>query len=881
MTNPTEQQPIIRRQTWFWLALIVLAAGLMRFIQLDIAPVGGHGDVAWIGINALDWIDRGAFPYYVWHLYAPEPMVVQLNALSIPFFGATYLSPRMVTAVFGLFLVILLFPATWWLLDGIDSKQRERAALLASAAAALSMHAAYISRLGMRAALFPALVALVIWLTVWAWRRGGYLRWALAGTSLALMQYAYIPARLFPLILALWFIHGFWADRDRWKKCWRGWVVMAVVSAILTLPNLITFATTPEAFTARADSGGAETGGWAWQYDPEGGVGSVMLQKIGLELLALGIEWNGPYSVMNQPMLGAIFFIGFLIAMGLLIKQPKQIALAWVAIGIPIMFLTDLISGAVVEIHAVRQTGVLPFVYILAGIGLAQGISWLENFWADRNSSLLRYISIGVVILAILPAGIGMARYLGDEIPAQYADPNTSWRDQQMDVDIGNRILSQPESSYLLPYDEYTRSNIAWLTMDAYRQRQSGINSEGMLAIANPPEEITVIITADPYRIRHDGRESRWDMRLWVLLHDGVTYLLPPITDEQQSDLFAQVESTEPEILIDRSDTEIAQFTAIDTPNDLFAEPSVITSPVDVTFSTNNSPEAKIVGYSLPFDETDEVYDLVAGETITITFYWQAQRELMGDYEVFAQIWNENGEVITAAHDYPFSGMYRTRLWQTDEIVASYHWVTLPDELPTGRYSLVAGFFTILGDETLAVSGEDIVLENGAMIARDLRVTPEMAVVDSPSDLSLQFGDTLNVANLEVTRNGEPLTFDETWDVQAGDTLTFDIVWEALGRPTLDYSLFLHLLDDPAAPPLAQADLSLGASSLPSGIWREGDLWRGTVTLTIPDTLEAGEYSLWMGTYFYADGSRLTPLLDGEEQSDGRVMIGSIQLSDE
>jgi len=874
--NPASP-PHIRLQAWAWLALIVLSAAILRFTQLGIAPAGGHGDVAWIGINALDWLDRGAFPYYVWHLYAPEPLVVQLNALSIPLFGASYLSPRMVTAVFGLLLVIVLFPATWWLLDGHEPRYRERAALLASLAAALSLHAAYISRLGMRAALFPALVGLVVWLTAWAWRKGGYIRWGLAGTALALMQYAYIPARLFPLVLALWFLHGWWADRPRWKERWRGWVVMAAVSFILTLPNLITFVATPEAFTARADSGGADTGGWAWQYDPEGGIGSVMLQKIGLELLAFGIRWQGPYSVMGQPMLGAVFFIGFLIAIALLFTRPKQIALAWAAIGIPIMFLTDLISGAVVEIHAVRQTGVLPFVYILAGVGLAQGIHWLENHFNQREMTLSHRLLMPILLLmAFVPAGVGLWMYLRVEIPAEYADPETGWRDQQIDVDIGNRILAQPDTAYLLPYDEYTRSNIAWLTMDAFRQRGSGINGDGVLDIPSPPDELTIITTSDPYRIRHDGRESQWDTRLWVLLHDGATYLLPPLTDTQESTILDQLASVDGEPLIDRSGTEIAQFTAIETPADLFRARDVLDYEVDAMFSVDDTPEAQLLGYSIDSDDAP-LPELNAGETIYITLYWRTEHDLIGDYEVFAQIWDETGAVIGAAHDYPFSGMYRTRLWRSAEVVASHHWLTLPDELPIGRYQLVAGLYQILENEPLIVSGENAAPDGRAMIAPDLRVSPLPAEIGAAPPQSLQLGELFSLASLDAQVDESNFTLsDEMWEVQAGDTLTLNLVWEVDSRPPLDYSLFLHLLDDSSAPPITQADMPLGNGSLPSGVWGAGDRIADTVTLTLPEGIAPGTYSLWMGSYYYADGSRLEPVLADEAQPNGRVRLVKI-----
>src|SRR5215468_5586480 len=109
-----QEQDRIPARAFVLLALIVLLAALLRFPDLQRAPVGGHGDVAWVGLNALDWIDRGVWPFYVRELYSPEFPVVYLNGLLIPITGISYLPPRLITAFSGLLFVALLFPATWW-----------------------------------------------------------------------------------------------------------------------------------------------------------------------------------------------------------------------------------------------------------------------------------------------------------------------------------------------------------------------------------------------------------------------------------------------------------------------------------------------------------------------------------------------------------------------------------------------------------------------------------------------------------------------------------------------------------------------------------------------------------------------------------------------
>ena len=864
--------PRIRRSTAFLLALIVLVSAGLRLIELETAPWGGHGDVAWIGINALDWIDNGVFPYYIYELYAPEPMIVQVVAILQTFLGPSFFTSRLATMIFGLLLVLFLFPATWWLIgETVESQQRERASLLASLAGAMSIHAMYISHLGMRAALFPALLALVVWLTVWAWRTGGWWRWAFAGASLALMQYNYIPARLVPLILMLWFAHDFIFNREHWRQSIRGWVIMAATSFLLTLPNIITFVLTPEAFSARADAGSATTGGWAWQYtDSLGELLSIVTQKIVLEIQAIGVYWDGPYNVMNSPMLTPLFALGFGIAVLMALRFPRRIIYWWSLLGLPIMLATDLISGAVVEIHSVRQSGVLTFTFILAGVGLADLWTWLESRFSKSIVSAI------LLVLAIVPTLISLNTYFNVFIPAGYANPVIGWRDEQIDVDLSKHILNNPDQSYLMSYEEYSRSNIAYLTAANYRNRHSAIDADGQLAIVNPPDEITVMIATDPYRIRHNGREAQWYQRAWVLLHDGQTYLLPPITAQQTATLLASIEDTIPEPYIDRSNTHIADFYMMETPQDLFSQRDVIDTALDATFSLSNgaSPEVHLHGYTISQD------DLSAGDTIFVTLYWQALQQTSEDYEVFVQILDEQGQVVGATHDFPYNGMYRSRIWETDEVTATHHWLKLSDELPVGRYTLRTGLYRMLYNEPLYVEGASANANHDAVLAQDLRVTAPLLDTDiNPIDADIRFGDYLQLSGLELTTDDQPLDFGETWNLSINDTIHLIFDWTVLQRPNRDYSLFIHVTPADSPKPITQVDMALGINSYPTGAWRIGDRQQDQATLNLPPDMPSGEYDVWVGLYYYMDNTRLTPIIDDELSIDDRLLLGHINVN--
>ncbi|MAS34195.1 MAG: hypothetical protein CL610_09315 [Anaerolineaceae bacterium] len=860
MQNTPDRVP---RLAWILLAVILVLAAGLRFIQLEYAPSGGHGDVSWIGINALDWVDRGIWPFYVRELYAPEPFPVYLTGLLLPFTGVSFLPQRIITAAAGVLLVGFAFPATWALLDGKSVTFRASAGLLASLSTAVSLHVVALNRLGMESPPFLTVVMLLIWLTARAWNRGGYGKWAAAGAALALAQYVFLAARLLPIVLALWILHVWWADRARLKAQWRGWLVMAAVSFILTLPALILFVTTPEAFSARADAGTAQTGGWIWEFDTSayGGIVGLIAQKIGLTLLALGIRWEGPYNIMQLPMLGPLFFVGFVIAVVMGLRRFRHIAYGWPLLAIPVMLFTDLISGAVLEIHALHQMGVLPFVFILSGIGLAHAWQLGRPYLASRTLRLATVVIIS--LLAVVPAVLGMAEYLNVVIPAQYADPEAGWNRAQTDVDLARYLVDRADEAFLLPYSEYNRSDVAWFLAEGFRQRASAVDAGGMLSIPELPQELQVVFPTSPERPRHDGFPAHFDPRLWVLLHNDQVWLLPPLTDQQTQQILNSRDDIPADTVIDRSQTEIARLYAVDAPAALLNQRSVVDYPVDAVIND----EVRLLGYSV----TDQ--NLQPGSILFVSLYWLPLKPIQEDYEVFVQLWNDEQTSFGGAHDFPYGGMYRSRIWQTDEVVTTHHWVEVPADLPIGRYAIATGLYRLLHNERLPVTGADTQPEHRAVVAPDLRLAPPApAALSQTPARTMQFGDFFKVDSYTIQVNDTVVASADEVEVRPGDQITVELVWEATERPDKDYSAFLHLSGDASAPPVAQADVQMGGN-FPTGAWRVEDEIYDTLTLAVPDDLAAGTYDLLLGTYFWQTGERLAAYQGDSIMDDGRLPV--------
>ena len=80
-----------------------------------------------------------------------------------------------------------------------------------------------------------------------------------------------------------------------------------------------------------------------------------------------------------------------------------------------------------------------------------------------------------------MPSAWDMYRYFGVRVPAVYADPKTSWWNDQASLDISRRIVAQPDQAYLIPYTEWERSTISWMTAGVFRERRSAIAAMGVL----------------------------------------------------------------------------------------------------------------------------------------------------------------------------------------------------------------------------------------------------------------------------------------------------------------------------------------------------------------------------------------------------------------
>src|SRR5262245_28197800 len=226
------------------LALLLAIALALRLWRLDAVPPGLSHDEAYDGLNALE-ILRGARPLFFESNNGREPLFMYLVALAFGLLGVGAAQLRVVAALAGTVAVGLV----WWLgRAGLGP----RAAWGAAGLMAVSFWPLFDSRVGLRAALLPPLLALMA-LALWRWGTGGSLRWAaLAGLALGLALDTYTVARFSPAIALGFALYLAATGRMPTRAAALGLAVVAGLAGLLFAPLLAYFVAHPATFSGRS-----------------------------------------------------------------------------------------------------------------------------------------------------------------------------------------------------------------------------------------------------------------------------------------------------------------------------------------------------------------------------------------------------------------------------------------------------------------------------------------------------------------------------------------------------------------------------------------------------------------------------------------------------
>jgi hypothetical protein len=130
---------------------------------------------------------------------------------------------------------------------------------------------------------------------------------------------------------------------------------------------------------------------------------------------------------------------------------------------------------------------------------------------------------------------------------------------------------------------------------------------------------------------------------------------------------------------------------------------------------------ATLLGYEIDGGDTE----VTAGQTIDVTLYWQAQSSLTEDYTVFVHLADPSSSPHAQDDGQPRDGTYPTSYWDAGEVVTDTHTLLVPNDLPRGRYPLVAGMYLLeTGERLPAFNTEGERLTADAVPLTEVEVLP-------------------------------------------------------------------------------------------------------------------------------------------------------------
>jgi len=661
-------QEIVARRTkssraWEALALIliILVAAAFRFCCLETLPPGLHFDEGFKGVTARALVE-GARPQLFFEAdMGEEPIAIYLVALALRLFGTKAWIIRLPSAIVGTLTIPLL-----WLLGRELFRSRLVGLGAALVLAILYWHVSF-SRIGMEPILVPFFGTLAFAALARGLNTNRLPAFLLAGLALGGSLYTYKAGYFVPLLAVLYVGGAALVERGFLQRHARGLALAALVTLLVAAPIGIYFATHLDNFLQRPAS----------VTSPGEDLGSNLLRVLGMFFVRGDV--NPRSNLPGRPALDPFLALLFLLGLGRLLveivrgrrygRSRSLLPPLWLAVMIVPTVITEYAP------HFGRAIGATPAVALLCAAGIdytlrglprrhrghgegkdietASSVPSVSQWFGRRSTPWLG----ALLVLGMAFSGASTARAYfhtwGTSPDLFYAyDVGLARVADQMDA------LPGGEEVYLTPTpaDHYTLQFLV---------RRPFHSFDGRAGLVYPPPgraATTIVLLQEDAVTLPALQQARPDGRvLWSLADDdgqpyATAYHLPAV-----------------------------------------AAPA---PAPDHTAEAEWAGAVRLLGYSLDRD------DVVPGETVNVTLYWQALTPLGEDYTVFVHLLGEHNPVtggpLWAGHDgQPDGGHYPTGRWQPGEVILDVHPLAVPPEAPPGEYELEVGLYLLATLERL------------------------------------------------------------------------------------------------------------------------------------------------------------------------------------
>jgi hypothetical protein len=247
------------------------------------------------------------------------------------------------------------------------------------------------------------------------------------------------------------------------------------------------------------------------------------------------------------------------------------------------------------------------------------------------------------------------------------------------------------------------------------------------------------------------------------------------------------------------------------------------------------------------------------GDPLPLTLFWQAESDLDEDYFVLLQLRAEDGTDWTLQRERPADGSYPTMLWEQGEVVREQPDARIPADVPSGRYTLMAGLTEAgRGEGTGLVSLAELTVEGRPR-------TFEVPLIQHPLEVNL--GDQVELLGYDL----------DATELKAGGTLALTLYWKALTEMDMSYTVFVHILDGENRI-WGQRDSLPGGGTLPTTGWLRSEVIVDQYEVPIQPDAPPGQYVIEVGMYRAETGQRLPIINQKGKVVDNRVLLEEVTV---
>ncbi|MGQ9584246.1 MAG: glycosyltransferase family 39 protein [Anaerolineae bacterium] len=287
--------------------------------------------------------------------------------------------------------------------------------------------------------------------------------------------------------------------------------------------------------------------------------------------------------------------------------------------------------------------------------------------------------------------------------------------------------------------------------------------------------------------------------------------------------------------------------------------------PSDLALPGRPAPAIHLLGYSRTEGPVE------TGWPLTLTLFWQGLDDVLRQTApaiVFLQGLDEAGRVHFAEEVQPGRGRFPTDHWQPGTLCLDPHRLTIPADLPSGTYRLIAGLLDSATGERWAVVGgegrgqDHLDLGMVTVVGRSHNFTPPM----TQHPASALFGGLIRLVGYDL----------DDAEARPGGYLSLTLHWQAVETPARSLAVFVHLADGEGNI-VAQDDGIPAEGRLPVTGWLPGEHVSDPHDIAIPEGAPPGEYRLLVGWYDPEGMGRL-PVEGGEVVGGDSLLLVRVTL---